>query len=139
MAAGDDVAALLDGLLERVKDDPDARQEFLDLLETLGPDDPRTSRLPQGAGLPALLTAGRPARPVGRRPASGSVTAVRATTLRLGQRTFDIEHRALVMGILNRTPDSFYDKGATYALDDLVRRAGAAGGRRAPTCSTWAG
>jgi dihydropteroate synthase len=36
----------------------------------------------------------------------------------------DIEHRALVMGILNRTPDSFYDKGATYALDDLVRRAG---------------
>jgi dihydropteroate synthase len=49
---------------------------------------------------------------------------VRATTLRLGQRTFDIEHRPLVMGILNRTPDSFYDKGATFALDDLVRRAG---------------
>ncbi|MGA2837837.1 MAG: tetratricopeptide repeat protein [Acidimicrobiales bacterium] len=37
-----DVATLLDGLLERVKGDPDARQEFLDLLETLGPDDPRT-------------------------------------------------------------------------------------------------
>jgi dihydropteroate synthase len=55
---------------------------------------------------------------------SGSVTSVRATTLRLGHRTFDIEHRALVMGILNRTPDSFYDKGATFALDDLVRRAG---------------
>jgi dihydropteroate synthase len=49
---------------------------------------------------------------------------VRATTLRLGPRTFDITDRALVMGILNRTPDSFYDKGATYALDDLVRRAG---------------
>lgn len=48
---------------------------------------------------------------------------MRATTLRLGRRTFDIEHRPLVMGILNRTPDSFYDKGATYALDDLVRRA----------------
>jgi dihydropteroate synthase len=28
------------------------------------------------------------------------------------------------MGILNRTPDSFYDKGSTFALDDLVRRAG---------------
>ena len=47
LAARDDVAAadvgaLLDGLLDRVKDDPDARQEFLDLLETLGPDDPRT-------------------------------------------------------------------------------------------------
>ena len=49
---------------------------------------------------------------------------MRATTLRLGRRTFDIEHRSLVMGILNRTPDSFYDRGATYALDDLVRRAG---------------
>jgi dihydropteroate synthase len=49
---------------------------------------------------------------------------VHATTLRLGHRHFDITHRALVMGILNRTPDSFYDKGATYALDDLVLRAG---------------
>ncbi len=35
----------------------------------------------------------------------------------------DITHRALVMGILNRTPDSFYDKGATYTLDALVKRA----------------
>jgi len=40
--AGADTATLLDALLDRVKDDPDARQEFLDLLETLGPDDPRT-------------------------------------------------------------------------------------------------
>jgi putative thioredoxin len=39
----DGVDALLDGLLERVKQDESARQEFLDLLETLGPDDPRTS------------------------------------------------------------------------------------------------
>jgi putative thioredoxin len=37
------VGTLLDGLLDRAKDDPDARQEFLDLLETLGPDDPRTT------------------------------------------------------------------------------------------------
>lgn len=48
---------------------------------------------------------------------------MRATSLRLGDRTFDIGDRALVMGILNRTPDSFYDKGATFALDDLARRA----------------
>ena len=48
---------------------------------------------------------------------------VHATALTLGDRTFDIGHRALVMGILNRTPDSFYDRGATYALDDLLRRA----------------
>jgi dihydropteroate synthase len=27
------------------------------------------------------------------------------------------------MGILNRTPDSFYDRGATFDLDDLLRRA----------------
>ena len=35
---------LLDALLPRVKDDADARQEFIDLLETLGPDDERTGR-----------------------------------------------------------------------------------------------
>jgi dihydropteroate synthase len=48
---------------------------------------------------------------------------VHATSVTLGNQTFDITDRALVMGILNRTPDSFYDQGATYALDDLVRRA----------------
>jgi putative thioredoxin len=37
------VEELLDGLLDRVRNDEDARQEFLDLLETLGPDDPRTT------------------------------------------------------------------------------------------------
>ena len=40
----DGVDGLLDGLLPRVKDDAEARQEFIDLLETLGPDDPRTAR-----------------------------------------------------------------------------------------------
>jgi putative thioredoxin len=40
---GADVSQLLDGLLDRVRDDTGARQEFLDLLETLGPEDPRTS------------------------------------------------------------------------------------------------
>ena len=33
------------------------------------------------------------------------------------------------MGILNRTPDSFYDKGATFSLDALLRRADRPGGR----------
>ena len=37
-----DVGARLDELLDRVKSDEAARQEFLDLLEVLGPDDPRT-------------------------------------------------------------------------------------------------
>ena len=40
--AADDVSVRLDALLERVKGDEGARQEFLDLLEVLGPADPRT-------------------------------------------------------------------------------------------------
>lgn len=40
---GDEISGRLDGLLDRVKDDDDARQEFVDLLELLGPDDPRTA------------------------------------------------------------------------------------------------
>lgn len=43
-AAGDDVAGRLDGLLDRVKDDEEARREYVDLLEMLGSDDPRTPR-----------------------------------------------------------------------------------------------
>ena len=38
-----EVESKLDSLLDRVKDDEGARQEFVDLLEVLGPDDPRTS------------------------------------------------------------------------------------------------
>jgi dihydropteroate synthase len=37
-----------------------------------------------------------------------------ATAVELGGRRYDITTRALVMGILNRTPDSFFDKGATW-------------------------
>lgn len=39
----DGVEAKLDALLDRVKDDETARQEFLDQLEVLGTDDPRTA------------------------------------------------------------------------------------------------
>lgn len=42
-SAGDDVTAKLDDLLERVKQDDDARKEFIDLLEVMGAEDPRTS------------------------------------------------------------------------------------------------
>ena len=38
----DDVTDELDALLPKVKDDDDARQRFVDLLEVMGPDDPRT-------------------------------------------------------------------------------------------------
>jgi len=34
--------------------------------------------------------------------------------LRLGRRTFG-DHETVVMAIVNRTPDSFYDRGATYS------------------------
>src|SRR5258708_39421770 len=42
---------------------------------------------------------------------------------RLGDEVHDLTARTLVMGILNRTPDSFYDAGATFELDALLRRA----------------
>jgi putative thioredoxin len=41
---GPEVTEKLDALLERVKDDEGARQEFVDLLELLGPSDPRTAQ-----------------------------------------------------------------------------------------------
>ncbi|MEY2397007.1 MAG: dihydropteroate synthase [Actinomycetota bacterium] len=43
--------------------------------------------------------------------------------LRLGERAVDVTHRALVMGILNRTPDSFYDQGEFWDFDAFLRRA----------------
>lgn len=35
-------------------------------------------------------------------------------------RKFDFDHQVAVMAVVNRTPDSFYDKGATFALDKAV-------------------
>ncbi len=43
--------------------------------------------------------------------------------LELGGRHYDLTARALVMGILNRTTDSFFDKGAYFALDAFLGRA----------------
>ncbi|MCX7621329.1 MAG: dihydropteroate synthase [Acidimicrobiales bacterium] len=45
------------------------------------------------------------------------------SVLELGTRRFDIRHRAVVMGILNRTPDSFYDKGSYFEFDAFLRKA----------------
>jgi len=44
-------------------------------------------------------------------------------TVRLGDRSVDVRERVIVMGVLNRTPDSFYDRGATWDFDAFVRRA----------------
>ena len=43
--------------------------------------------------------------------------------LALGERRYDVTTRALVMGILNRTTDSFFDKGAFYEMDRFLGRA----------------
>ena len=40
----DNLDAELDALLLRVKDDEEARREYLDILETMGPSDPRTAK-----------------------------------------------------------------------------------------------
>ena len=45
---------------------------------------------------------------------------------RIGPRTFDFDREVAVMAIVNRTPDSFYDRGATFALDAAVAAAHAA-------------
>ena len=44
-------------------------------------------------------------------------------SLRLGERVVDVTHRALVMGILNRTKDSFFSPAATIDLDVFLTRA----------------
>lgn len=41
----------------------------------------------------------------------------------IGGRTFDFDREVAVMAVINRTPDSFFDKGATYALDKAVEAA----------------
>ena len=38
----------------------------------------------------------------------------------IGGREFDLARRVVVMAVVNRTPDSFHDRGATFALDSAV-------------------
>ena len=47
-------------------------------------------------------------------------------THRIGRRTFDFSRQVAVMAVVNRTPDSFFDQGATFALDRAVDAALAA-------------
>jgi len=44
-------------------------------------------------------------------------------TLSLGPTSYDVTRRALVMGILNRTHDSFFAPAATFDLDNFLTRA----------------
>ena len=41
----------------------------------------------------------------------------------IGRRTFAFDREVAVMAIVNRTPDSFYDRGRTYALEVAVEHA----------------
>ena len=38
----------------------------------------------------------------------------------IGGRVFDFSRQVAVMAVINRTPDSFYDRGATFALDAAI-------------------
>jgi dihydropteroate synthase len=40
-----------------------------------------------------------------------------------GRRTFDFSREVAVMAVINRTPDSFYDGGASFALEDALATA----------------
>jgi dihydropteroate synthase len=41
----------------------------------------------------------------------------------IGPRTFDFAHEIVVMAVVNRTPDSFFDQGRTFTLDRAVAAA----------------
>jgi dihydropteroate synthase len=55
--------------------------------------------------------------------AAGDPPAAPAPVLDLPRRRLDLGRRIGVMGIVNRTPDSFYDRGATFALESAVDHA----------------
>ncbi|MDA8210077.1 MAG: dihydropteroate synthase [Actinomycetota bacterium] len=44
-------------------------------------------------------------------------------SLKLGDRRYDLTSKAMVMGILNRTKDSFFDQGAYFAFDAFLSKA----------------
>lgn len=43
--------------------------------------------------------------------------------LKVGKKTFNLDKKTLIMGILNVTPDSFSDGGCFYSVDDAVQHA----------------
>jgi dihydropteroate synthase len=77
---------------------------------------------PNGAGR-ADVAPERPDRLAIPLAAPGDPTPAPAPVLDLPRRRLDLSRRIGVMGIVNRTPDSFYDRGATYALEAAVDHA----------------
>lgn len=63
-------------------------------------------------------------------PLSTYLPPLTAPKRTIGTREFDFSRQVAVMAIVNRTPDSFHDRGRTYALDqavEAVRRAAGQG------------
>lgn len=75
----------------------------------------------------AAAGADGPARWPGRLPtpllAPGEVAAAPPPVLDLPRRRLELDRQVGVMGIVNRTPDSFYDRGATYGFDAALEHA----------------
>lgn len=67
------------------------------------------------------MTESRPSPAVGSPPLLSPVRTI-------GAHTFDFSRRVAVMAVVNRTPDSFYDRGSTFAFDSAVAAALAAVG-----------
>ncbi len=67
---------------------------------------------PQADGLTRLVT-----------PLLSSSERTAGTVLELTRRRFDFASRVAVMGIVNLTPDSFYDRGSTSDFDSAFARA----------------
>jgi len=82
-----------------------------------------------GAGGTPVNAGGTPVNAGGaggpRRVTIGDVTPSSLPPLRFGTRA-PAADRALVMAIVNRTPDSFYDRGATFAESDALAAVDAA-------------
>jgi dihydropteroate synthase len=69
---------------------------------------------PSAAGVASLRSAPSLSLPVVHLP---------PTFFALGQQRYDVTTRALVMGILNRTPDSFFDQGSYWDFDAFLAQA----------------
>ena len=75
---------------------------------------------------PSHIKAPMRASPLPMSEAGGAVPHVpylpplRIPVRQIGARTFDFSRQVAIMAVVNRTPDSFYDQGRTYAFDRAV-------------------
>ncbi|MGO1974134.1 MAG: dihydropteroate synthase [Propionibacteriaceae bacterium] len=61
-------------------------------------------------------------------PGRADLPHLRHPVREIGGRRFDFDHQVAVMAVVNRTPDSFHDRGRTFALDGARQAAVAAAG-----------